>query len=159
MPEKFRFYKTKSKGAQEAHEESADCRFPLAQIVKQTFLSRDQSRLYKLIWERALASQMKDAIISEQNVSISCGDKLLAAQGVGVKFPGFIAVMEKSPLVEVKLPKLSEGERLEVKDVLPEQKFTEPPDRFTEPSLVKTLEKLGIGRPYYLCPHHHYYYK
>lgn len=152
VPEKFRFYKTKSKGAQEAHEAirpTAAFRSPKS---LENILSRDQFRLYKLIWERALASQMKDAIISEQNVSISCGDKLLAAQGIGVKFPGFIAVMEKSPLVEVKLPKLSEGERLEVKDVLPEQKFTEPPDRFTEPSLVKTLEKLGIGRPSTYAP-------
>ena len=71
---------------------------------------------------------------------------------MGVKFPGFIAVLDKNPINEVQLPPLSEGEVLQVNNILPEQKFTEPPDRFTEPSLVKTLEKLGIGRPSTYAP-------
>lgn len=152
VPTEPRLYKTKAKGAQEAHEAIRPTSAFRSPKSLEAVLSRDHLRLYKLIWERALASQMKDAIISEQNVKISCGDKILTAQGVGVKFPGYIAVLEKNPVSEVTLPKLSENEALKVNQVIPEQKFTEPPDRFTEPSLVKTLEKLGIGRPSTYAP-------
>ncbi|OGB75457.1 DNA topoisomerase I [candidate division Kazan bacterium RIFCSPHIGHO2_01_FULL_49_10] len=152
VPQEVRVYKTKSKRAQEAHEAIRPTLAARSPKSLESVLSRDHWRLYKLIWERALSSQMKDAIISEQNVKIACGDKILSAQGVGVKFPGFIAVLDKNPINEVQLPPLSEGEVLQVNNILPEQKFTEPPDRFTEPSLVKTLEKLGIGRPSTYAP-------
>ena len=152
VPEQPRLYKTKSKGAQEAHEAIRPTSAFRSPKSMESVLSRDQFRLYKLIWERAVASQMKDAIIAEQNIKISCGDKILTAQGLGVKFPGFIAVLEKNPVAELELPQLREKEKLTVKEVIPEQKFTEPPDRFTEPSLVKTLEKLGIGRPSTYAP-------
>jgi DNA topoisomerase-1 len=152
VPEAPRLYKTKSKGAQEAHEAIRPTSAFRSPKSLEGVLSRDHLRLYKLIWERAVASQMKDAIISEQKVRISCGDKGLTAQGTGIKFPGYIAILEKNPINEVELPQLNEGEALTVKSVMPEQKFTEPPDRFTEPSLVKTLEKLGIGRPSTYAP-------
>jgi len=152
LPDAPRLYKTKSKGAQEAHEAIRPTSAVRSPKSLEDVLSRDHLRLYKLIWERALASQMSDAVISEQKVKIGCGDKTLAAQGVGVKFPGFIAILEKSPIAEVTLPELKESATLKVNNVLPEQKFTEPPDRFTEPSLVKTLEKLGIGRPSTYAP-------
>ena len=147
LPASPRVYKTKDKRAQEAHEAirpSLPSRTP-DDIA--SFLSSDQQKLYRLIWERTVTSQMADAIIDQQDVRVKADNKILTAQGVAVKFPGFMAVMAKYRFAEQVLPALKVGEPLTLLKIDSMQKFTEPSARYTEPSLIKTLEKLGIGRP------------
>jgi len=152
IPEKARVYKTKKKGAQEAHEAIRPALFENDPESIKEFLSNDQLRLYKIIWERTLASQMTDAIIDKVDLSIKSGNKLLLAQGVKVKFPGFLKIYTKMPITEKTLPSIEINQKLNVKAVDAQQKFTEPPARFSEPTLVKTLEGLGIGRPSTYAP-------
>ncbi|MFS0823623.1 type I DNA topoisomerase [Bacillus sp. 1P02SD] len=124
--------------------------------VKQ-YLSRDQLRLYKLIWERFVASQMASAIMDTMSVDLNNGDVVFRATGSKVKFPGFMKVYVEGndDNVEEKenmLPVLEEGDQVFSKDVDPKQHFTQPPPRYTEARLVKTLEELGIGRPSTYAP-------
>ena len=153
IPPQLRFYKTKAKRAQEAHEAirpTSPARDPES-IAE--FLSPDQLKLYKLIWERAIASQMSDAVIDQKDIYVVSGDsKLLMASGINIRFKGFLAVMSKISLLEQSLPKLALHDKLDVEQVESQQKFTEPLPRYTEPTLVKTLEKLGIGRPSTYAP-------
>lgn len=147
VPTAIRFYKTKDKMAQEAHEAirpSVPSRTP-EDIA--SFLSPDQQKLYRLIWERTISSQMADAIIDQRDVRVKADNKILVAQGVAIKFAGFMAVIAKNHFAEQILPALKIGEPLTLLKISPQQKFTEPPARYTEPSLIKALEKLGIGRP------------
>lgn len=161
--DKARVYKTKSKNAQEAHEAirpTSVARIP-TEIKKS--LSPDQFKLYNLIWQRTVASQMATAIFDATTVDISAGSRCgFRASGQVIRFPGFMklyiegvdAKAEKEESVapdseekEGTLPSMEEGQPLALQELLPEQHFTQPPPRFTEASLVKTLEEYGIGRP------------
>ena len=121
------------------------------------FLSRDQFRLYKLIWERFVASQMAPAILDTMSVELVNNGIIFRANGSKVKFPGFMKVYVEGTddNVEEKdniLPDLAEGDIVYSKDIEPKQHFTQPPPRYTEARLVKTLEELGIGRPSTYAP-------
>src|SRR5690606_36190076 len=148
-------------GAHEAIRPTSAARHP--DQVK-PYLSRDQYRLYKLIWERFLASQMAPAVLDTVTVDIESGPYTLRASGSTVKFPGFMIVYreqeeeregdgaEPREGEEVALPPLEEGDSLKLLDVEATQHFTQPPPRYTEASLVRTLEELGIGRPSTYAP-------
>ena len=120
-------------------------------VVKDS-LSRDQYRLYNLIWERFVASQMTPALYDTLTVKIAAGVKdpvIFRASGSVLKFEGYLAVYRKNEQVDkdVNIPDLVEGDNPELLDLAPEQHFTQPPPRYSEASLVKTMEELGIGRP------------
>lgn len=164
LPERAPVYRTKAKGAQEAHEAirpTSSARLP-EQVSSR--LDRDMFRLYDLIWKRFVASQMAPAIFDSTTVDIGAfpvsqptsadAPYMFRATGSVLKFPGFLAVYnvsldegEEEEDSEKRLPPLSEGELLDLLALLPIQHFTEPPPRYTEASLVKELERLGIGRP------------
>tara|TARA_R110000868_G_scaffold125037_7_gene330464 strand:+ start:4122 stop:6626 length:2505 start_codon:yes stop_codon:yes gene_type:complete len=152
-----RNYKGKSKGAQEAHEAIR----PTDMKLQSVSLERDQSKLYELIWKRTLASQMSDAELERTNVKISStGHKEeFTANGEVIKFDGFLKVyMEDvddediSEEQEGMLPAMKEGEALQNNYITATERFSRPPYRFTEASLVKKLEELGIGRPSTYAP-------
>jgi DNA topoisomerase-1 len=178
LPDKSPVYRTRAKGAQEAHEAirpTSSRRLPEALRSR---LSSEQFRLYDLIWKRFIASQMEAAVFDSTSVDIAAGRALGAgateaqiqaavanpaylfrATGSVLKFPGFLAVYnvsldegEEDEDSERRLPQLREGEDLDLAQLLPIQHFTEPPPRFTEASLVKELERLGIGRPSTYAP-------
>lgn len=154
-------YKTKSKGAQEAHEAIRPTSVERTPDSLKSILHRDQYRLYKLIWERFMASQMANAIYDTVRVEIQAGETLaqmpylLRSSGSRVKFAGFLALYEDARDEDLAvdedegriLPELKTGEALNKRQVLPEQHFTQAPPRYTEASLVKALEENGIGRP------------
>ena len=147
----------KAANAQDAHEAirpSSTYRDPNS--VKE-FLSKDQFRLYKLIWDRFLASQMAQAVMDTMTVDLLNGSVQFRATGSKVKFPGFMKlyVEGSDDQVEEKekmLPDLKEGDQVIKKEIEPKQHFTQPPPRYTEARLVKTLEELGIGRPSTYAP-------
>lgn len=147
VPGKLPFYKSR-KGAQEAHEAirpSSVLREPA--LIKQ-YLSRDQSRLYKLIWDRFMASQMNPAVYDQVRVNISAGEYAFKATGSTLLFPGFLALYHvEDAEKETVLPEMAEGQELKLLDLLPDQHFTQPLPRYNEASLIKTLEEKGIGRP------------
>ncbi|TCJ05999.1 type I DNA topoisomerase [Cytobacillus praedii] len=121
------------------------------------YLSRDQLRLYRLIWERFVASQMSAAIMDTMSVDLKNEDVLFRATGSKVKFPGFMKVYvegtdDTSEEKDKMLPDLKEGDIVLKKDIEPKQHYTQPPPRYTEARLVKTLEELGIGRPSTFAP-------
>jgi len=155
VPEKPNVYKTKSKGAQEAHEAirpSSVLRTP--EDVKE-YLSNDEFKLYDLIWRRFVASQMTDALYDTVGVDIAAADCIFRATGRTLKFSGFLevyAVAEDEDEKELTLPPLSVKEELDLLKIIPEQHFTEPPPRFNEASLIKALEEHGIGRPSTYAP-------
>jgi DNA topoisomerase-1 len=154
LPEQARIYSSK-KAAQDAHEaiRPTNLKHPPENISK--FLTRDQFQLYSLIWKRFIASQMNPAVYDTISADISTKTGLLfRATGSTLKFPGFLAVYEERKDEKDEedeesrsLPHLEEGQKLLLADLKPEQSFTRPPPRFTEASLVKELEKSGIGRP------------
>ena len=150
--------KDKKQGkAQDAHEAirpTSTFRDPAS--VK-AHLSRDLHRLYKLIWERFVASQMSPAVLDTMSVNLENNGILFRANGSKIKFPGFMKVYVEGTddSVEEKdhiLPDLKEGDTVYSKDIEPKQHFTQPPPRYTEARLVKTLEELGIGRPSTFAP-------
>ncbi|WP_400247207.1 type I DNA topoisomerase [Niallia sp. JL1B1071] len=121
------------------------------------FLSRDQFRLYKLIWERFIASQMASAVMDTMSVDLSNGNVIFRANGSKIKFPGFMKVYVEGTDDNVdekdrQLPDLKEGDTVLNKDIDTKQHFTQPPPRYTEARLVRTLEELGIGRPSTFAP-------
>lgn len=121
------------------------------------YLTRDQFRLYKLIWERYVASQMAPALMDAVTADIAIGEATFRATGSKVNFPGFMKVYiegtdEVKQQKERFLPPLSEGQRLKRLGINPEQHFTQPPPRYTEARLVKAMEELGIGRPSTYAP-------
>ncbi len=155
-PAQPRVYTSKAKNAQEAHEaiRPTDL-FRLPQDVA-PYLDRDQLGLYELIWKRTVASQMESAVLDQVTVDIASADKTvqLRATGSVIKFNGFLTLYDEgkdeTPEDEegsTILPDVQQDEGLERREVLPEQHFTEPPPRYSEASLVKKLEELGIGRP------------
>ncbi len=160
VPTEPKRYKTKSKGAQEAHEAVRPTKFSRTPQSVQSYLSPHEYKLYKLIWERAMASQMSSADVESTTVSIEPTDKpsvvTYVARGYQIIFPGFLKVYNESvdtpsetdePTTDQKLPPLDKGDALNLNDHEAKQHFTQPPPRFTEASLVKEMEKLGIGRP------------
>jgi DNA topoisomerase-1 len=152
IPEKPRHYETKAKNAQEAHEAIRPTEF-----TRDKYGSGDEARLYELIWKRALASQMASASLERTTVTLrdGTGQHELRATGQVVKFPGFLAVSEEGRDQKPDgdedesglLPAMSKGDMPVKKAVDATQHFTQPPPRYSEASLVKRLEELGIGRP------------
>ncbi|WP_225028597.1 type I DNA topoisomerase [Xinfangfangia pollutisoli] len=151
VPDAPRIYKNKAKNAQEAHE----CIRPTDMGLSPDKIRAedDQRRLYELIWKRTIASQMAAARMERTTVDISSpdGQVVLRANGQVVQFDGFLKVYDESrdedAEDEGRLPQLMQGEKVEKRDVAPLQHFTQPPPRYTEASLVKRMEELGIGRP------------
>lgn len=155
LPEQANQYKTKSKNAQEAHEAirpTAILRDP--DSLKAT-LTPEQHKLYTLIWKRALASQMIYATLNTVSIDLACGttDNLFRANGQTILHPGFITLYQEDQDDQKKtdddrlLPPLNEGDKVTLLKILTEDHKTEPPPRYSEASLVKTLEEYGIGRP------------
>ena len=168
LPASAPTYKTKAKGAQEAHEAirpTLAARLPDAVMAK---LGRDEGRLYSLVWKRFMASQMAAAIFDSTSIDIGAGRGITSAAnapytfratGSVLKFPGFLAVYnvsldegEEDEDKEALLPLLNENQPLSLHDLFGQQHFTTPPPRYTEATLVKELEKLGIGRPSTYAP-------
>ncbi len=156
LPESPRLYQTKVRNAQEAHEAirpAGEAFTPRAEVERQ--LGVEAAKLYEMIWRRTVASQMKDARGTSIAVRISLGDALFRASGKTIEFPGFLRVYvggTGNPGAELAdkeklLPKLAEKERLETKSLEPLDRTTQPPARYTEGTLIKELERLGIGRP------------
>jgi DNA topoisomerase-1 len=154
LPEKPVFYRSK-KDAQDAHEAIRPTDVSRTPDSLERFLSRDEYKLYRLIWQRFVASQMTAAVFDQTTIDIEAGRFLFRATGSVLKFDGFLKVYEegrdeKSDEDEEaarKLPRVSQGDALALNSVAPEQHFTEPPPRYTEATLVKALEEKGIGRP------------
>jgi DNA topoisomerase-1 len=164
-PPKPPIYRTKSRGAQEAHEAIRP-----TSVIRQPngikeFLDRDQFRLYQLIWQRFLASQMSPAIFDTLTVEVTGKSRsheyLLRASGSTIRFQGYLIVYEEArdedvvseEEEEVRIPaSVQEGQSQKLLRVIPAQHFTQPPPRYTEASLVKTLEEYGIGRPSTYAP-------
>ncbi|HEX7946037.1 MAG TPA: type I DNA topoisomerase, partial [Phenylobacterium sp.] len=152
VPEKPRFYSTKAKNAQEAHEAIRPT--SLARNPGRMRLEGDLGRLYELIWKRMIASQMESARIERTTIDLDSADGQtgLRATGQVITFPGYLAVYEEGqddPEDEEggRLPQVTEGASATVRSAKADQHFTEPPPRYSEASLVKKLEELGIGRP------------
>ena len=156
LPAEAIHYKSK-KNAQDAHEAIRPTDVARTPDSLRKVLGADEFKLYKLIWQRFVASQMTPAIFDQTTIDITAGDYLLRATGSVEKFKGFRAVyeegkdekaeMEEDEELKHRLPQVAEGERLKLHKLLPEQHFTEPPPRFNEATLVKALEEKGIGRP------------
>ena len=155
IPSTSRKYKAKN-GAQDAHEaiRPTDVRLVPKEIKES--LSYDQNRLYKIIWERFLGSQMASQLLDTVSVDITAGDCLFKASGNTVKFKGYTVVYEEvkedDEKEESKLPALNDGETLNLVDLRGEQHFTQPPARYTDYSLIKSLEENGVGRPSTYAP-------
>ncbi len=160
IPTNAPIYKTKTKGAQEAHEAirpTSSMREP--ESIK-NFLSSEQYKLYNLIWQRFVASQMENAVYHTLRVDIDAGKYHFRVSGSTIKFAGFLALYEDARDEDLALdedegrilPDMSVSEILDLLQLLPEQHFTQPPPRYTEASLVRTLEEFGIGRPSTFAP-------
>ncbi len=144
-------FKTKS-GAQDAHEAIRPTHVELDPERIAKSLTKEQYRLYKLIWSRFLASQMANAVYDTVSIDTECAGHIFRSTHQSVKFPGFLAVYEESrdeetEAVGAPLPDLQEGDKAVPTEIKPEQHFTQPPARYNEASLVKTMEEKGIGRP------------
>jgi DNA topoisomerase-1 len=165
LPETANFYKTKS-DAQDAHEAIRPTSMQYDPETVRPYLTQDQYSLYRLIWNRFVGSQMTPSTFDETTVDVAAGDYVFRVKGTVPKFAGWTATYgpaqseeEKEPVaaserdsdedgaVSGVLPPLAEGDRLDLRTLRPEQKFTQPPPRFTEATLVKELEENGIGRP------------
>lgn len=145
-PSKTRNFKTKG-GAQDAHEAIRPVDVTITPDSIKQYLPAEQHKLYRLIWQRFVASQMAAATFWDTTVLVNAPRTIWRAKGERMLFPGFLAVMDKKSDDDTELPKLAQGDVLELTELKKEQKFTQPPPRFSEASLVKTLEELGIGRP------------
>jgi len=148
---KFHNFKTKS-GAQDAHEAIRPTHVELDPEQIQSSLTREQYRLYKLIWSRFLASQMANAVYDTVAIDSECAGHIFRSTHQSVKFAGFLAVYEEGRDEEAEavgspLPDLREGETALCTDIKKEQHFTQPPARYTEATLVKAMEEKGVGRP------------
>ena len=155
-PDSYRNYKTKA-GAQDAHEaiRPSDVRLTPEQVKGD--LTAEQYRLYRLIWSRFLASQMSNAVYDSVGVEVVAGDHSFRASASQLKFAGYTAVYEESRDEEKEdkesaLPPLGEGEVVELEKLESEQHFTAPPSRYTDATLIRTMEENGIGRPSTYAP-------
>jgi len=152
-----RNYKARS-GAQDAHEAIRPSRVELEPLKIKKHLTPDQYRLYKLIWERFVASQMESAVLNTVSADFDAAGYIFRTSGYTVAFPGYMAVYEESEeetsntdehkeVKDIRIPEIKENENLSCDHVAPQQHFTEPPARYNEASLIKFLEEKGIGRP------------
>ena len=158
LPDEPNTYKTKAKNAQEAHEAIRPTSILRRPDDIENTLSKEQFKLYDLIWKRTIACQMIHALMNTVTIELSCGDKqnLFRANGQTIAHPGFITVYQEG-VDDAKaddnndddklLPEMKAGDTVTLNEILCEQHFTEPPPRFSEASLVKALEEHGIGRP------------
>ena len=150
LPPKPRHYKSRA-GAQDGHEAIRPSTISLTPEQVKGSLTPDQYKLYKLIWERFISSQMANCVLNTTQANIKAGKYVFKASGFNVNFEGFTALYEETREDEEKagkdLPPLEEGMKLRVRELLPNQHFTQPPPRYTEASLIKTLAENGIGRP------------
>jgi DNA topoisomerase-1 len=155
LPEKAVHYRSK-KGAQDAHEAIRPTDVARTPDAMAKYLNKEEIKLYRLIWQRFVASQMTAAIFDQTTIDITAGRFTFRATGSVLKFDGFLKVYqegrdekasEDDDEAERKLPLVEKGEALDLKAIKPEQHFTEPPPRYTEATLVKALEEKGIGRP------------
>lgn len=155
VPEKPNIYKTKS-SAQDAHEAIRPTMPELSPAEIKDSLTAEQFKLYKLIWERFIASQMASALLDTVNATIDANGYVFKASGYSVKFDGFTVLYvegrDEEKEEEGMLPPLSEQDILTLQELLPNQHFTQPPPRYTEASLIKALEEKGIGRPSTYAP-------
>ncbi len=148
LPDTPNFYQSKSKNAQEAHEAIRPTSAALTPIRVKNHLNEDQYRLYQLIWNRAVASQMVPAVYDTVAAEFDIGEATFRANGSTLVSPGFLKVYADTKTEkDNRLPPLEEGDRVPLQAIRPEQHFTEPPPRYSEASLVKALEDHGIGRP------------
>ncbi len=157
LPETPRVYTKKNASAQDAHEAIRPTSVLRDPESVKAFTSKDQFRLYKLIWERFVASQMASAVLDTMTVDLQNGPVVFRANGSKLKFPGFMKVYvegndDGTTDEDRLLPPLATGDKAESKDIEPKQHFTQPPPRFTEARLVRALEELGIGRPSTYAP-------
>ncbi|XEC97098.1 type I DNA topoisomerase [Paenibacillus tarimensis] len=157
FPEQPRVYTKKNAGAQDAHEAIRPTSAHRDPESMKAFLSRDQFRLYKLVWERFIASQMSSAVLDTMTVDLAAGPVTFRATGSKLKFPGFMKVYvegndDGTTEEEKFLPPLKSGDKAAREEIEPKQHFTQPPPRYTEARLVRTLEELGIGRPSTYAP-------
>lgn len=145
--------KTK-KDSQDAHEGIRPTSIARTPILVKDSLTQDQFKLYKMIWERFLGSQMTPAIYNTISVTIESNNILFKASGSKLMFDGFLIIYTTSDEEEkdMKIPLFSIDDKLKARDIIPNQHFTQPPARYTEASLIKTLEELGIGRPSTFAP-------
>lgn len=153
LPKTSRSYQ-KKKGAQDAHEAIRPTNVDYTPAAVKDSLSTDQYKLYKLIWERFVASEMSDAVLDTVSASVTAGDYLFKASGYSVRFDGFTVLYDSADKQEkgTALPPLEKGDALQLHRLSGDQHFTEPPARYTEASLIKTLEENGIGRPSTYAP-------
>lgn len=154
LPAAQRTYKSKAKNAQEAHEAVRPTDIFRTPDSVKAALDEDQFKLYELIWKRMVSSQMESAKFNQLTIDISSKDKNITFRATGstLLFDGFLKLYEEGKDTDddennQRLPDVKEGEKADLKKVTPNQHFTQPPPRFTEASLVKRLEELGIGRP------------
>ena len=155
LPATPRYFKSKN-GAQDAHEAIRPTIIDLSPDDVKDSLTAEQYKLYKLIWERFISSLMAACIQDTVNVTITAGDYLFKASGYSVRFDGFTALYEEGKDEDdedlVSLPEMKEGDLLKLKELMPNQHFTQPPARYTEPTLIKALDDNGIGRPSTYAP-------
>ena len=154
LSENIRLFKTKSKVAQEAHEAIRPTNEKKEKLEDSKF-KKDQQVLYNIIWKRFVATQMSPCVYDETTIDVLGIEKntyFLRVKGQIMKFEGWRKVFNGLDTSRQELPKLTINESLQLVKVVPEQKFTQPPDRFTEATLIKTLESLGIGRPSTYAP-------
>lgn len=155
LPAKAKVYKTK-KSAQDAHEAIRPTYPDLAPDSIKASLTADQYKIYKIIWDRFIASQMTDAVLDTVSVDLDIAGYIFRASGQTVIFPGFSLVYTESEDIEEKkvskLPELNEGDTPSCEKIESQQHFTQPPARYTEASLIKVLEEKGIGRPSTYAP-------
>jgi len=157
LPDAPRLYKSKAKNAQEAHEAIRPTDLTRTPEMMRGKLENDQWRLYDLIWKRTIASQMENALMDQMKVDISDGtdDVVLRANGSVIAFDGFLTLYQENTdddeenvkEQDRRLPPMNKGENTKLVDTNPNQHFTQPPPRYSEASLVKRMEELGIGRP------------
>ena len=157
-PSSPRIYKSRAT-AQDAHEAIRPSRVAIEPLKIKKYLSTDQFKLYKLIWERFVASQMESALLSTVTVDCESASYIFRASGYTVDFQGYMAVYEESEddvkqnadepseQKNIRLPAMNEGDALKTLSITPDKHFTEPPARYNDASLVKFLEEMGIGRP------------
>ena len=155
LPEKPRYFKTKS-GAQDAHEAIRPTSIGFTPESVKDALTAEQYKLYKLIWERFIASLMEVCVQNTVNADITAGDYLFKASGYSVKFDGFTVLYEEGKDDDSAeggaLPEMKTGDKLKLKELTPNQHFTQPLARYTEPTLIKALDENGIGRPSTYAP-------
>jgi len=151
LPQKPKYYKSKSKGAQEAHEAIRPTILSFTPQIAKGFLKPDELKLYTLIYNRFIASQMTDAIFESQSIIFKSDSSKFKASGRKLVFDGFYRVLGSSDKDKL-LPDLKQDQEVKLSDLKANQHFTEPPSRYSEASLIKKLESLEIGRPSTYAP-------